>query len=973
MEAIIASKYGMDALQLAARLDLSVTFMQEQTLQFLAYLIDDKLSMLVDGQILQQALVVLAKPATFWNELLIAARGGALDDEAFRVFSWFCLELLSLPETAEVDVLADITPLAQSGKFTEATCPETRKIGYRIQRLLQLRNSPNSKSGDGYAPGGRHDNDFEDFRKVAVYPTTDEFLSAERPFYRRAKEVFETDVSERAAVHLDNTYRLTREDLLGELRSDWQIAQGRKSGRRSALTLRKLWPIYLDLGDDKTRKKCSLALGCGAGLEELGKKHPNSRKKWLEDNKSYLRHQAFGALYQGQEIFGFAFVDRDIDSLLKSPPVVILQFTNDEALKRALLALKGTQDVMFTLVDTPVFAYEPVLERLKDMKELPLQDQLLDPSDATDDFVPRSAIRMIIERLASSNVEVLIKNGRVDKKFQLDYSQRHSLKSALSRKASVIQGPPGSLLSSFDVSSLYPRSHHCTKTLIPTTFLHSCIVAPCSGWQASGLIELGTGKSFIGALAMHFIIQRTDFKILVITYTNHALDQFLEDLLDLGIEGEAMVRLGSKFTPRTASLLLSKQKSDYRRTKDAWRVIDSLKAEAALRSMRLREAFRSYIQCRPTFHDILNYLEFSEDDSHFFEAFIVPSDTDGYKKVGKKGKAIAEDYLYQCWRCGQGPGIFTLHALKNHPSVWNVAPLSRLKYIGKWFSAILREKAERVQELARQYDLIQRRMDTHFKEKDVSILRSKRIIGCTTTAAAKYTKLITSAQPDVVLVEEAGEIQESHILSALTPSVKQLIQIGDHKQLRPKINNYQLTVEKGEGYDLNRSLFERLILQGHPHTTLRKQHRMHPDISHLVKELTYPDLENGPKTSAREPIRGLEGRVIFVNHNYPELQNDRIGDRRDQDSKSSKENDFEARMVLKTVRFLAQQGYTTKNMVVLTPYLGQLRLVRDMLMDDVDPLLSDLDSHELIQAGLLTKAAAKVNKSPLRISTIGKP
>lgn len=262
-------------------------------------------------------------------------------------------------------------------------------------------------------------------------------------------------------------------------------------------------------------------------------------------------------------------------------------------------------------------------------------------------------------------------------------------------------------------------------------------------------------------------------------------------------------------------------------------------------------------------------------------------------------------------------------------------------------------------------------MDTQFNESKVSILRNKRIVGCTTTAAAKYTKLIACAQPDIVIVEEAGEIQESHILTALTPSMKQLIQIGDHKQLRPKINNYQLTVEKGDGYDLNRSLFERLILQGHPHTTLRKQHRMHPDISFLVKELTYPDLEDGPKTLTREPIRGLDDRVIFVNHNHPELQNDRIGDRRDQGSKSSKENEFEARMVLKTVRFLAQQGYGTKNMVVLTPYLGQLRLVRDMLMGDVDPLLSDLDSNELIQAGLMTKAAAKVDKSPLRISTIG--
>lgn len=432
-----------------------------------------------------------------------------------------------------------------------------------------------------------------------------------------------------------------------------------------------------------------------------------------------------------------------------------------------------------------------------------------------------------------------------------------------------------------------------------------------------------------------------------------------------------MVRLGSKSTPRTAPLLLSKQHSGYRRTRDAWAVIDSLKADAAEHSVDLRQAFTSYLQANPTFRDIQDHLEFSEEHSHFHEAFLVPSEKAGYKKVGKKGKEITEDYLYERWRSGQGPGIFGPHSLKNHSNVWNIAPPLRNKYIEKWFSTILQEKAEHVQEVARRYDLIQERMDTQFNESKVSVLRNKRIIGCTTTAAAKHTKLIASAQPDIVLVEEAGEIQESHILTALTPSVKQLIQIGDHEQLRPKTNNYQLTVEKGDGYDLNRSLFERLILQGHPHTTLRKQHRMHPDISFLVKELTYPDLEDGPKTSAREPIRGLDDRVIFVNHNHPELQNNRIGDRRDQGSKSSKENDFEARMVLKTVRFLAQQGYGTKNMVVLTPYLGQLRLVRDMLMHDVDPLLSDLDSHELVQAGLMTKAAAKVDKSPLRISTIG--
>lgn len=259
------------------------------------------------------------------------------------------------------------------------------------------------------------------------------------------KEVFETDMPERAAVHLDNTYRLTREDLLGELRSDWQNAQGRKSGRRSALILRKLWPAFLELGDEKARKKCSLALRCGEGLEELVKKQKDTRKKWLEDNKNYLRHQAFGALYQGQEVFGFAFVDRDINGLLEAPPVVILQFTDHKTFKKALLALRTMQDVRFTLVDTPVFAYEPMLERLKDMKELPLQEQLLDASQSTDNFIPHAAIQLVTERLAFSNggVSIVIENDHVHKTFHLDHSQSHSLINALSKEVSVIQGPPG--------------------------------------------------------------------------------------------------------------------------------------------------------------------------------------------------------------------------------------------------------------------------------------------------------------------------------------------------------------------------------------------------------------------------------------------------------------------------------------------------------------------------------------------------
>lgn len=452
VESIIASKHGLDAVRLAVRADISHSFIQSHTLPFVNYLADEQLKVLADGQFLRQLLVTIASPPTLWNALSSTVLVGDLTEDNLRTFSWLCFELLSLPNRAEVDVVDDVQAIVGSGKLIESTNPEIRQFGYKIQHLLQLRKSPNA-ADHGYAPGGRHDNDFSDFRQIAVYPTSDEFLSTERPFYRRVKEVFETDMSERAGVHLDNIYRLTREDLLGELRNDWQIAQGRKKGKRSALTLQKLTAIGLELGKDHQRKKCSLAIRCEAGLGQLEKKDPSSRKKFLLDNTNYLKHQAFGALYQGQDIYGFAFVDRDLDGLVMSPPVVVLRFTDDNAFKKALLALKTSRDVMFTVLFTPVFAYEPVLERLKDMKELPLQENLLDPSATAqiNEFVPHKALRRTAERLtlkaADEELEIrlagFLESPGSKKTFKLDQSQRASLTNALTQRISVIQGPPG--------------------------------------------------------------------------------------------------------------------------------------------------------------------------------------------------------------------------------------------------------------------------------------------------------------------------------------------------------------------------------------------------------------------------------------------------------------------------------------------------------------------------------------------------
>lgn len=483
----------------------------------------------------------------------------------------------------------------------------------------------------------------------------------------------------------------------------------------------------------------------------------------------------------------------------------------------------------------------------------------------------------------------------------------------------------------------------------------------------------GTGKSYIGALLAKALYEHTVETILVLSYTNHALDQFLEDLLDNGIPQQNVVRLGSKSTLRTSPMrLFERQKTTgYSRSRTIWDVINNLEADVENCQANLLTELRSYSQAKVSWKEILSSLEFSDIDDHFYPALLVPDEEDGMTRVGKTGQKLNPDYLYDRWSQGKDAGIFKSQAT-GHPAIWSMKLKSRQEHVKRWTTALLDEQASKVLALLQRYNKSQERLAQLLGERTAHTLKSMRIIGCTTTAAAKYASDLRNAAPGVVLVEEAGEILESHVITALSPKTKQLILIGDHKQLRPKYSNYAISVEKGDGYDLNRSMFERLVLADYPHTTLSKQHRMCPEISSLIKHLTYPGLQDADKTLNRPPVNGLQDRVIFFNHNYPEVDVHEIADLRDEGGKTSKSNLFEVGLVLKCVRYLGQQGYGTDKLVILTPYLGQLRLLRDQLSIENDPVLNDLDSFDLLRAGLLSETSANIRKRPITISTIGK-
>ncbi|KAJ6784538.1 hypothetical protein PWT90_06756 [Aphanocladium album] len=924
LEAILASPSGLAVVKSSVRISTNPQFISGHVLPFWRYICQTEAKALCEGTLLHRVMVAVLQPPTAWNAIQKHYVDGGFDDKDVEAFAGLCLEIVTYPGQELAGITRDIENVINTRPFTKDSSSKTRELGYRIQKVLQIRSS-STNPDDADGPGGRHDNDFTDFRHISIYPSSDELSSTLLPFYRQAVEVSQSDPAQRTARHLDNQFRLLREDMLAELRDDISVAIGKKKGKRRSPTLKNLVPVGIDTGDEGRARQCALRVSVGSGLERLTKLPATERKTFLAENRNFLPHQAFGAVSSNCTIIGFAFAVRNIDDLVRDPPLLSLSFCSSDSMEKALRNAAQSQHLEFILVDTPVFAYEPVLRRLREIAELPLDKHLLqmEDGDAEQRFEIPAKLQAEIRKIREHSPDgaYLDIAGR---SYHIDAAQAAALVTALQNPLAVIQGPPG------------------------------------------------TGKSFVGALAAKLLLEGSPGRILVLSYTNHALDQFLEDLLNIGIDEKIITRLGSKSSAVTAKLSFDLQTRERpsgfseRRT-----LLYTLKDE--LRSLRndVENAFDKVAK-RPSLEEIIDYLELADDQESqlFWRAFQIPHEEDGFITTGRNGVAMQTGYLLDRWQRNKGPGNVLRKVDADCWPIWQYKKEQRLDWTRKWTEAIQKEHMEALHGYVERFNKTQTQIDSLFNESRCSFIKTKRIIGCTTTAAAKYSSLIKAAEPDYILVEEAGEILEAHVLTALNTSTKSLILIGDHEQLRPKCKNYALSVEKGAGYDLNRSLFERLILAGQEHSTLHKQHRMHPEISQLVRFMTYPDLKDGEKTLNRPRIRGLRGRVAFVNHHEPERSANDLGDRLDANQTSSKENKFEAEMILKTVKYLAQQGYKTKNIVILTPYLGQLRLLRDMLSCDNDPLLSDLDSHELIRAGLVTTAAAKLGKTQIRLSTI---
>lgn len=237
----------------------------------------------------------------------------------------------------------------------------------------------------------------------------------------------------------------------------------------------------------------------------------------------------------------------------------------------------------------------------------------------------------------------------------------------------------------------------------------------------------------------------------------------------------------------------------------------------------------------------------------------------------------------------------------------------------------------------------------HQESKDEirrQLLSDIHIVGCTTTGAAKLTSLLKSLSPRVMLVEEAGQVLEAHVLGSLVPSVEHLILIGDPLQLRPTLNNYSLSMDNKRGkqiFKFDMSLMERLATNGLAMSQINVQRRMRPTISNLIRKPLYPALQDHELVHSYPNVRGLSKNVFFFSHAHRENDGG--------DESSSKYNTFEVKMIKDLVLYLLRQGCYSDDgdIVVLCAYLGQLARVRDELGTEVAVIIDGRDKENLAE------------------------
>jgi hypothetical protein len=442
---LVSSPKGLEAIQKSMRFDTTIPFLNGHAVLLLRYLQAKELKEVDSGSVLAQLLTAVVEPPFFWDAFTQAFQRGSLNSEASHVYAWLLFELLVRPgKSATSYTIVAKTP-GVLDSILKSPDGETRNLGQKIKHTLSLDTSGLQANGDAKA-GGRHDNDFPNHREISIMPTADELLSKEYPFLR-TPDTYLQDSTLRSAclgIHIDNQFRLLREDMLGEIRDEVQKLKGLKPGRHKGMTFDHLAVDGIDFGGDNNRQPWGIIFRCQDELPQLKKiKQLQKRIDYLREHRHIVRQGTTGCLFVDDEPVAFPAINRNEDELVKKPARIIVQFQDERTVSYAMMKLRTARKVKLVQLDTSVFAFEPFLKRLQNMNEIPLAEKLLsydkDQPIKAPSFQPKQ-LKNTIANMTGKDLRPLL---NTEKSVHLDASQIDALLAILFQQVSVIQGPPG--------------------------------------------------------------------------------------------------------------------------------------------------------------------------------------------------------------------------------------------------------------------------------------------------------------------------------------------------------------------------------------------------------------------------------------------------------------------------------------------------------------------------------------------------
>ena len=805
--------------------------------------------------------------------------------------------------------------------------------------------------------GPRHDNDSDDIRDIKIMPSSQE-IQSDREEYLPSRDSSTWHITGLPGL-LDRHFRLLREDTVGQLRDAVSVELKRMQNpealkpRAGQQRLRTFTYHNIQfknlLCDARGGLRFVVQFDQPSPVRSLGS--ITKRREWwhmakrldvdalvclIDSNGSAIFCYVSGR-YSNQPSKGAFVLGKAIEENLKD-------LAQDQNFAFATLCLvqqdaASLKEILGRLRGSPVFkneslvefpgvllpSFQPTLLALRDMArtlDLPFSDLLAPESTshtrtqqvAPPNYTMQKNFRFNLRSITNGEDLMLSTSGSsfdlqgLRDRSSLDDAQAAALVDALSRGLALIQGPPG------------------------------------------------TGKSYTGVSIIKVLLDNrkkaTIGPIICVCYTNHALDQLLEQLVHSDIKN--IIRIGSRskssmlgrFNLRTVAQTMAHTRTENKRHFETRSTLT-----ASIKMLNQHLDGLSQINHWTTLKGFLD----DRYPRHHNELF--GRNEEGWQTVHHHPEQIVSN-----WRDG---AIYTDSKL-----VFSSVPrsLEELRYISlhqisraeryllsdAWFSEIRDDVEAQIQDAYATYLEDKEEFDKLRTDLNLRCLQNTHIVGVTTSGLANNLDLLRRLPSKVVVCEEAGEVLEAHSLTTLLPSIEHAILIGDHRQLRPKIQNWDLNSEnpRGEQYSLDVSLFERLVeppieSSRLPYSTLETQRRMDPSISQLIRNTLYPNLKDSEAVENYPAVEGMKRRLFWFHHQQPEAPPDptRL-------VPSSHFNEFEVDFTAALVSHLVRQGiYGEGDIAVLTLYLGQLMKLRRRLAASYEVVLGERDVEELEQAG----------------------